>query len=79
MQKAKPQGPARSPMVLSTPREASAKADVHCAMVLSEAPAQIIRSRKSQNVRFRSSWPMLIPSESATMGSMGQVAKLTML
>ena len=47
MQNAKPQGPAKSPIDLSTPKDSSAKADVHCAIVASEAPAAIIRIRKS--------------------------------
>ena len=54
IQKAKPQGPAKSPIALSTPREASAKADVHCAMVLSDAPAATIRIMNIQKIRFLS-------------------------
>ena len=48
-------------------------------MELSEAPAAIMSTRNTQKERFLSSCPMLSPSESSTMGSMGQVAKLTIL
>ena len=50
IQKAKPQGPAKSPIVLSTPNDASAKADAHCAIEASEAPVATINSRKGQNI-----------------------------
>ena len=79
MQNAKPQGPAKSPIDLSTPKDSSAKADVHCAIVASEAPAAIIRTRKSQKMRFPNNCFILILSASCTMGSMGQKEKLTML
>ena len=64
IQKAKLQGPARSPIDLSTPKEASAKADVHCAIELSDAPAAIISSRNNQKTLFFSNALILIPSAS---------------
>ena len=36
-------GPAKSPTDLVNPNADSAKADAHCAIAISEAPAQIIR------------------------------------
>ena len=55
------------------------KAEAHWAMASSEAPAQTISTMNSQKIFVRSSSPTDMLSPSATMGSMGQVAKLKML
>ena len=54
----------------------SANADAHCAIDASEAPAQIIKSIKAQNIFVLKSSEIVMLLPSATMGSMGQVAKL---
>ena len=72
METAKRQGPARSPTVLDNPSADSTKADAHCAMDISAAPAQIIstKPRKNIGVLKRVRIVMLLPS--STSGSIGQ-------
>ena len=76
MSTAKAQGPAMSPTVLLTPSAVSAKAEAHCAMAISEAPAQTMRTSSTQKtpLRRRSRIPMDCPS--STSRSIGQVMKL---
>lgn len=70
------QGPAKSPTVLETPIADSVKADAHCAIEASEAPAQIISKINSQNNGNLSRWLVRIRWSSSTSRSIGQNIKL---
>ena len=70
------QGPARSPIVLETPRADSVNADAHCAIAASDAPAQIISKIISQNSGKLSSFRIDKLSPFSSRRSIGQVIKL---
>ena len=79
MNTANPLAPSKSPVVFVTHSADSAKAEAHCAMDSSDAPAHTISTTKSQNIFVFNSCPMVILLPSLTIGSMGQTAKLVML
>ena len=71
-------GPARSPMVLETPRPDSANVLAHWLMPCSEAPAHSIMMKNTVNSGLRTSSPSFIEAvPSGRMSGIGEVANST--
>ena len=72
-------GPAKSPIILETPKDDSVNAEAHCNMDISEAPEQSINSINNQNNGKRNNSTTCIPSPSSTSLFIGQEMKLNVL